>query len=128
GVESAWESLDHDGAAAALGARLHHALQGDEERLLEQAFDDYRAFTRARAAQLEAAADMVITHDALAAGLVEARPQEGVWVWRCGGDGAGGGGPSAGCLSSTMPRCSPCRRSRSGCRSRSSRSIRRSIR
>jgi len=83
GVESAWESLDHDGAAAALAARLHHALQGDEERLADEAFDDYRAFTRARAAQLESAADMVVTHDALAAGLVEARPQEGVWVWRC---------------------------------------------
>jgi trehalose synthase len=24
-----------------------------------------------------------MTHDALPAGLVEARPQEGVWVWRC---------------------------------------------
>src|SRR5438874_11893372 len=60
GVESAWESLDHDGAAAALAARLHHALQGDEERLPDAAFDDFRAFTRARAAQLEAAADMVI--------------------------------------------------------------------
>src|SRR5205814_138946 len=56
---------------------------GNEERLADGAFDDYRAFTRARAAQLESAADMVVTHDALAAGLVEARPQEGVWVWRC---------------------------------------------
>ena len=83
GVESAWESLDHDGAAAALAARLHHALQGGEERVPDEAFDEFRAFTRARAAQLEAAADMVVTHDALAAGLVESRPQEGVWVWRC---------------------------------------------
>ena len=24
-----------------------------------------------------------MTHDALPAGLVEARPQEGIWVWRC---------------------------------------------
>src|SRR5262249_51905952 len=28
-------------------------------------------------------ADMVVTHDALAAGLVEVRPHEGAWVWRC---------------------------------------------
>src|SRR4029077_7511804 len=27
--------------------------------------------------------DMVVTHDALAAGLIEARPHEGTWVWRC---------------------------------------------
>jgi trehalose synthase len=83
GVESAWESVDSDGAAAAIGARLHHALQGGEERVPDDLFEEFRAFTRARAAALEAGADMVVTHDALAAGLIEARPQEGVWVWRC---------------------------------------------
>ena len=83
GVESAWESVDSDGAAAAIGARLHHALQGGEERVPDDLFEEFRAFTRARAAALEAGADMVVTHDARAAGLIEARPQEGVWVWRC---------------------------------------------
>ena len=84
GVESTWESLDGDGGTAALGARLHHALQGGgEERVPDEAFEEFRDFTRARAATLDAAADMVVTHDALAAGLVESRPQEGAWVWRC---------------------------------------------
>src|SRR3989475_5707519 len=83
GVESAWESVDPEGAAAGMGARLHHALQGDEERVPEELFEQFRGFTRARAAVLDAAADMVVTHDALAAGLVEARPQEGAWGWRC---------------------------------------------
>jgi len=83
GVESTWESVDPEGAAAATGARLHHALQGGEERVPEELFDEFRAFTRARAAALDASADMVVTHDALAAGLIEARPQEGAWVWRC---------------------------------------------
>ncbi len=83
GVESAWESLDGDGGMASLGARLHHALQGGEERVPDELFDEYRDFTRARAAALDLAADMVVTHDALAAALVEARPQEGAWVWRC---------------------------------------------
>jgi trehalose synthase len=83
GVESAWESLDGNGAAASIGARLHHALQGGEERVPDELFEEFRVFTRARAAAVDATADMVVTHDALAAGLVEARPQEGVWVWRC---------------------------------------------
>src|SRR6266571_4713645 len=83
GVESAWETLDGDGGAAPLAARLHHALQGGEERLPEEVLEQFLAFTRARAATLELAADMVLTHDALPAGLVEARPQEGAWVWRC---------------------------------------------
>src|SRR5437762_12188136 len=83
GVESAWETLDGDGSAAPLAARLHHALQGGEERLPEEVLEQFLAFTRARAAALELAADMVLTHDALPAGLVEARPQEGACVWAC---------------------------------------------
>src|SRR5881392_464357 len=51
GVESAWESVDPEGAAAGIGTRLHHALQGGEERLPDD--------------------------------LIEARPQEGAWAWRC---------------------------------------------
>jgi trehalose synthase len=83
GVESTWEALDGDGTAAAIGARLHHALQGGEDRVPDELFDEFRRFTRARGAALDPLADMVVTHDALAAGLVEARPQEGAWVWRC---------------------------------------------
>ena len=83
GVESAWEAVDPEGAAAGIGARLHHALQGGEERVPDDLFEQFRAFTRARAAALDAAADLVVTHDALAAGLIEARPQEGAWAWRC---------------------------------------------
>ena len=83
GVESAWESVDPEGAAAGIGTRLHHALQGGEERLPDDLFEQFRAFTRARAAALDAAADLVVTHDALAAGLIEVRPQEGAWAWRC---------------------------------------------
>src|SRR6266446_2257509 len=83
GVESAWESVDPEGAAAGIGTRLHHALQGGEERLPDDLFEQFRAFTRARAAALDAAADLVVTHDALAAGFIEARPQEGAWAWRC---------------------------------------------
>jgi len=83
GVEAPWETLTDDGGAAPLAARLHHALQGGEDRLPESVYEELRAFTRAKAASLELAGDLVITHDVLPAGLVEARPQEGMWVWRC---------------------------------------------
>ncbi len=83
GVHAAWESLDADGGAASIAARLHHALQGGEERLPDAVFEEFRAFTRARAAALELAGDVVVTHDALPAGVVEVRAPDGVWVWRC---------------------------------------------
>lgn len=85
GVESAWETLDDDAASAgtAIAAPLNRALQGSEERLPADVLDDLRDFTRERAATMEIDGDVVVTHDALPAGLVEARPQEGSWVWRC---------------------------------------------
>jgi len=84
GVRSTWDTLeDTDGAAAALTARLHNALQGSEERLPDDALEELRAFTRRQAASFDLGADVVVTHDALPAGLVEARPPEGEWVWRC---------------------------------------------
>ena len=83
GVEAPWESLEGDGSTAPMAARLHHALQGGEDRPPESVYEEFRAFTRARAARVELAGDMVVTHDVLPAGLVEARPQEGMWVWRC---------------------------------------------
>ncbi len=84
GVEAPWEALDGDGgAAASMAERLHHALQGGEDRPPEAVYDEFRAFTRARGTRIELSGDVVITHDVLPAGLVEARPQEGAWVWRC---------------------------------------------
>jgi trehalose synthase len=86
GVHSRWVSLDAEveGTATALGARLHHALQGGEERLPPEIFEEFRALTRAHAASLSLAADIVVTHDALPVGLVETHAQEGgAWVWRC---------------------------------------------
>jgi trehalose synthase len=84
GVRSSWDTLeDQSGAAAAATARIHNALQGSEERLGDEAFEELRAFTRRQAARLDLGADVVLTHDALPAGLVDARPPEGHWVWRC---------------------------------------------
>jgi len=83
GVESAWETLDGDGAGPALGAALHRALQGGEEPVAAGVFDEYRAFVRRRAATTALAGDVVVTHDALPLGLVEVRGPEGQWVWRC---------------------------------------------
>ncbi|HZP40879.1 MAG TPA: glycosyltransferase [Candidatus Binatia bacterium] len=85
GVESAWETLDQDGPTpgTAIAAPLHRALQGSEERLPVEVLDELRDFTRERATTMDVDGDVVMTHDALPTGLVEARPQEGVWVWRC---------------------------------------------
>src|SRR3989442_7393458 len=81
GVEAPWQALDRAGSRAPLGARFHRALQGDEERLGDETFEEFRALTRTHASALDLSADIVVTHDALPAGLVPARPPEGAWGW-----------------------------------------------
>jgi trehalose synthase len=83
GVESAWETFDGDDPGAPLGAALHRALQGGDEPVEGDVFEEYRAFVRRRAATMALAGDVVVTHDALPLGLVEVRGPEGQWVWRC---------------------------------------------
>ena len=76
GVRSTWDTLeDTDGAAAALTARLHNALQGSEERLPDDVLEELRTFTRRQAASLDLGADVVVTHDALPAGLALTWPK-----------------------------------------------------
>src|SRR6185437_16109397 len=58
GVEAPWEALDPEGAASAVAARLHHALQGGEERVPDDLYAEFRTLTRNRAAALDLAADM----------------------------------------------------------------------
>src|SRR5437763_17128498 len=57
GVESAWESVDPEGAAAGIGRRLHPALQGGAERLPVERYEQFRAFTQEQAGALEDDAD-----------------------------------------------------------------------
>jgi trehalose synthase len=83
GVETTWVTIDEEGAVAPLATRIHHALQGGEERIPDELLDEFRDFTRGRLGAVDVAADVVVAHDALPAGLVEASSQEGAWVWRC---------------------------------------------
>lgn len=86
GVRASWETLPSDPAFAAAGKALHNALQGSDERLSDETLEDYREGTRRSAQQLLMEGDVVIVHDPPVAGLVDVRPSDGVWVWRCHAD------------------------------------------
>src|SRR2546428_6090649 len=71
GVESAWESVDPEGAAAGIGTRLHHALQGGEGRRPDHLFEQFRALTRPPAPARDAPRHLVVTHHPLPPGLIQ---------------------------------------------------------
>jgi trehalose synthase len=86
GVRAAWEILPTDSGFAVAAAALHRALQGAEERLDDQVLETFREGTRRAARELLMEGDIVVVHDPAPAGIVDVRPPEGVWVWRCHAD------------------------------------------
>jgi trehalose synthase len=86
GVRASWQTLPADDTFAAAAKALHNALQGAEEKPSEELLEAYREGTRRAAQQLAVDGDIVMIHDPPPAGLVDVRPTEGVWVWRCHAD------------------------------------------
>ena len=86
GVRAFWEVLPPDEGFATAAKALHNALQGGDKKLDEDLLEIYRAGTRRAARELLINGDMVIIHDPHPAALVDVRPAEGVWVWRCHAD------------------------------------------
>jgi trehalose synthase len=86
GVRASWQTLPADAPFAAAAKVLHSCLQGSDERMGEDVFDAYREGTRRAARELLVDGDIVLAHDPAVAGLVDVRPPDGVWVWRCHAD------------------------------------------
>ena len=83
GIKTQWEVIEGDAEFFATTKAMHNALQGTEQVITEAMLDHYLEVNRASAAQLRLEGDLVLVHDPQPAPLVESRPAEGHWVWRC---------------------------------------------
>ncbi|MBI4593067.1 MAG: glycosyltransferase [Candidatus Rokubacteria bacterium] len=89
GVKSEWHVIEGDPAFFTTTKAFHNALQGTPQRFTSEMFDHYVAVNRANARRLRLEGDLVLVHDPQPAALVESRPADGRWVWRCHIDLAG---------------------------------------
>jgi trehalose synthase len=83
GVDAAWEITGGDPGFYATTAALRAALTGSERALTDEALDHYVEMNRVNAKKLTLDADLVLVHDVQPATLVQHRPGQGRWVWRC---------------------------------------------
>ncbi|MBI2963986.1 MAG: glycosyltransferase [Deltaproteobacteria bacterium] len=83
GVDARWEVIQGGEGFQAACQALYNLLQGEEDRFTEEMFQQYVQTNRENARGLPLETDVVVIHDHQAAPLVDARPQEGRWVWRC---------------------------------------------
>jgi trehalose synthase len=62
---------------------FHNALQGQEQKIPPAMLQNYLEVNRENAKHLSLGADFVVIHDPQPAALIETRPPEGKWIWRC---------------------------------------------
>ncbi|MBZ0170575.1 Glycosyl transferase group 1 [Candidatus Methylomirabilis lanthanidiphila] len=83
GVDARWEVIKGDAAFFAVTKALHNALQGREELITKAMLNHYAEINRENARHLPLEGDLVLIHDPQPAPLINYRPAEGKWVWRC---------------------------------------------
>ena len=83
GIKTAWEVIEGDPEFFAMTKALHNALQGMEQAFTETMLNHYLEVNQANAQRLSPAGDLVLIHDPQPAAMIESRPPEGKWVWRC---------------------------------------------
>jgi trehalose synthase len=83
GIDAAWEITGGDPGFYAASTALRAALTGAERALTDEALDHYVEMNRVNAKKLVLEADLVLVHDVQPATLVQHRPAQGRWVWRC---------------------------------------------
>ncbi|MBZ0159338.1 MAG: glycosyltransferase [bacterium] len=83
GVDAHWEVIKGDPAFFSVTKALHNALQGREELITKAMLSHYVDTNRENARNLSLEGDLVLIHDPQPAPLINHRPAEGKWVWRC---------------------------------------------
>jgi len=83
GIKTDWEVIEGDPDFFATTKAFHNALQGTERVFSEAMLEHYLEVNLRNAERLRVGGDLVLVHDPQPAPLIEARPPEGRWVWRC---------------------------------------------
>ncbi len=83
GIKADWEVIEGDPEFFATTKAFHNGLQGMEQVVTDEMLEHYLEINRANAQRLRPGADLVLIHDPQPAAMIEARPPEGKWVWRC---------------------------------------------
>ncbi len=83
GVDARWEVIKGNSAFYTATKAFHNALQGQEQVITKNMLDDYVATNLANSRELSLEGDLVVIHDPQPAPLIEYRPGNGKWVWRC---------------------------------------------
>lgn len=83
GIRTRWEVMTGPDIFYRTTKSFHNALQGTTQRITPDMYEAYLDCNRENAKRLNLEADVAMIHDPQPAALINARPREGKWIWRC---------------------------------------------
>jgi trehalose synthase len=83
GIKTRWEVIAGSDLFYRTTKSFHNALQGMKQRITPDMLEAYLECNRENVKRLNLDADVAMIHDPQPAALIDARPREAVWIWRC---------------------------------------------
>ncbi|MFC1694200.1 glycosyltransferase [Candidatus Latescibacterota bacterium] len=83
GVPSRWEVLTGTPLFYMTTKCFHNALQGHEQIITPEMYDEYKDINEKNAGEIPLDADLAIIHDPQPAALINHKPDKSRWIWRC---------------------------------------------
>jgi trehalose synthase len=83
GIRTRWETIEGEPRFYVATKKLHNALQGSPEPLTAEDREVYLETNRRAARSIDLDSELALIHDPQPAGLIDARPRDARWIWRC---------------------------------------------
>ncbi|MBU1091121.1 MAG: glycosyltransferase [Candidatus Omnitrophica bacterium] len=83
GIIARWEIISGTPLFYQTTKSFHNALQGQPQAITAQMYNEYKQVNKDCAAELSLDAELAIIHDPQPAALIEYKPKDSKWIWRC---------------------------------------------
>lgn len=83
GLQPRWEVIAGSDPFYRTTKSFHNALQGMKQRITPEMYEGYLECNRENVKRLDLEADVAMIHDPQPAALIDARPRDARWIWRC---------------------------------------------
>lgn len=83
GLPSRWEIITGTPLFYKTTKCFHNALQGHEQKITPEMYDEYKNINEKNAREISLDADLVIIHDPQPAALINHKSGQSHWIWRC---------------------------------------------
>jgi len=83
GIKSNWDVINGSGLFYKTTKAFHNALQGEEQNITPEMYEEYLKVNRENASNISFHDDVIIIHDPQPAAFIKNRANNSKWIWRC---------------------------------------------